>query len=77
MVLHFAMQLCALLVFAFFFFTFIAQFTRCLAPGSYNILAPNVSAGISDANEASKRVIGSLDLDQDEYRFGSTKVLQP
>ncbi|OQR78286.1 myosin heavy chain [Tropilaelaps mercedesae] len=39
----------------------------------YNILAPNAAAGSSDANEASRRVIGTLDLDQDEYRFGQTK----
>lgn len=46
----------------------------CAIPNRYNILAPNASAGVADPNEASKKVIGSLDLDKDEYRFGTTKV---
>ncbi|XP_003747771.1 myosin heavy chain, muscle [Galendromus occidentalis] len=40
----------------------------------YNILAPDAAAGSSDPKEASMKVIGKIELDQDEYRFGQTKI---
>ena len=41
---------------------------------SYNILAPNAASASSDPKEASMKVVATIELDQDEYRFGQTKV---
>lgn len=45
-------------------------------PLSYTILAPTVlPKGFVDAKEASFKVVKEIALDENDYRFGHTKVL--
>ncbi len=47
----------------------------CVFACSYSILAPNaIPAGFVEAKEASAKVLEALQLDQDKYKLGHTKV---
>lgn len=48
---------------------------HCLSPTRYQVLNPNViPQGFVDNKKASELLLGSIDLDANEYKIGHTKV---